>query len=140
MADVDDQLAPELIQKIQRAVSGVKISEDGWIAPNQKRGFIDWRSTYVRHCQRQFPEAWVYRGGHHVAVHASAPAPDGQAGRVLFRIIEVKKLHPLACGLHHGEVRGGRCSKCSTGWTHRELANQRDRALVSALEPLVQTV
>lgn len=99
--DVDAELCPDLLAKMQAAVRRVRTTEGGWIIAkgrSEKHGPMDWRFIYERFLQRQFPQAWIYRGGHHVTVHASPPAepkqfgrgPQGEAGRVLFRIIEIK--------------------------------------------------
>lgn len=60
----------------------------------------DWRDVAVRYLRRKFPHFWIYRGGRHIAVHASPPepvrhrlkigeSPWREAGRCLARIIEV---------------------------------------------------
>ncbi len=61
----------------------------------------DWRAVACRYLSRKFPGFWIYRGGRHIAVHASPPKPerhdlkigeqqDNEAGRCLARIIEVR--------------------------------------------------
>lgn len=63
----------------------------------------DWRDAVRVYLRRQFPGAWVYRGGHHVSLHASPPVPQpmvrtsfksahfpSEAGRCLGRICEAR--------------------------------------------------
>ena len=64
----------------------------------------DWRDTARRYLIKIFPNAWIYTGGSHVAVHASAPerircdrtgrqVNNGEAGACLFRVIEINTIH-----------------------------------------------
>ncbi len=61
----------------------------------------DWRFYYARFLRRIFPApAWIYTGGHHLAVHFGPPgtgaagtgpvAAGHEAGPALFRLIEAK--------------------------------------------------
>lgn len=50
----------------------------------------------------------------------------------------MKKLILLDCGLHYGV--GPVCRKCSSGVTARDIQNQRNQALVAALEPLPRDI
>ena len=153
MDDVDPTLDAAIVKKIQASVRNVRINGGGYLvnrlalrakALQLAQPTDDWRVVYARHLAHQFPHAWIYTGGRHLAVHASPPAPatkandwkPGEAGRCLFRIIEVKRLEKLACGLHHGEVAGAPCRKCAAGIPQRNASQARDRALISALEPV----
>ena len=146
--DVDETLDAGLVKKIQAAVRNVRVHETGWLMKHLESvghaaSLPDWRAYYQKFLQRQFPNAWIYRGGRHLAVHASPPAParhsplaphhSPEAGRCLFRIIEVQRLELLACGLHHGQLKGGSCWKCGAGIPQRNAAGARDRALVAAV-------
>ena len=99
MTDIDPVLDARLIGKIQAACRNVKLSRSGYFVRGKRRDnwpANDWRSYYEKLMRKLFPNGWVYRGGHHVAVHASPPAqpkrswsePDGRAGRLLFIIKE----------------------------------------------------
>lgn len=50
----------------------------------------------------------------------------------------MKPMIKLDCGKHHGA--GGRCSKCGSGVTQRDIASQRDRALIAAIQPVNQSL
>ena len=151
--DVDPELDADRLCQLQAAVRNVRINGGGYLvnrlALRAKSLQIaqpadDWRVVYARYLGHQFPHAWIYTGGRHLAVHASPPdSPSqkndwkpGEAGRCLFRIIEVKRLEKLSCGLHHGEVAGAPCRKCAAGIPQRNAAQARDRALISAFQPV----
>lgn len=145
VTDVDPALDPFLIKKLEAMVRNVRLTEGGWFRRGKKRRddwpAHDWRHFYLKTMAKLFPQGWIYRGGHHLAVHASAPPepkrcrpePGAEAGRCLFRIIEVTKLHKLACDLHWGEVAGAQCRKCSAGITDRNLSDARNLNLVAAI-------
>lgn len=50
------------------------------------------------------------------------------------------KLHKLSCKIHWGQVEGASCRKCDSGITQRDIASQRDRALVAAIQPVEQSL
>lgn len=97
--DVDAELCPDLLARLQAVVRRVRLTEGGYLVrrfgPDDWPGH-DWRHFYERLMAKLFPHAWIYRGGHHLAVHASPPPepercwgePGGSAGRCLFRILE----------------------------------------------------
>jgi hypothetical protein len=137
--DIDESLGADLVRKIKLGTSNVT-HFDGWII--RADFHRDWRPIYKKWFQRIFPHAWIYTGGRHLAVHASPPAnpnhhrnePDGEAGRLLFRVIEIVRTVKLDCGRHFGPLPGP-CWKCSSCFPQREIATARDRALISALSP-----
>ena len=49
------------------------------------------------------------------------------------------KLVKLDCGLHWGR-KAGSCAKCASGITHHDIAHKHDRALLSALKPVPQSL
>jgi len=143
ITDVVETLDPAIVRRLELAVANVRLSESGELPkPKAKAPFRDWRYAYHKWALRLFPNAWVHCGGHHIAVHATPPKDpakcwqrdhDGEAGQCLFRIVEVRKLHQLHCGIHFGAGQNGRCWKCDTGFTARELATLHDRNLVAAV-------
>jgi hypothetical protein len=147
ITDVVETLDSATVRRLELSVAHVRISESGeLLKPKSEAPFGDWRCAYQKWALRLFPNAWVYRGGHHIAVHASPPKDrskcwqlaqpgdhHGQAGHCLFRIVEVKKLRKLHCGIHFGNGDGGRCWKCDHGFTDRQLATALDRNLVAAV-------
>lgn len=102
VTDIDTALDARLVRKVEAACRNVKLSPNGYFVRHIRQGewpAPDWRGYYAKLAQKFFPNAWVYRGGRHIAVHASPPAeprrisrhqvaPGGEAGRCLFRIIE----------------------------------------------------
>lgn len=145
LESVDPTLDPALVRKIAAGIRNVRLTPTGYLIRGQGQRDdwpdYDWRWIYRRWFNRLFPQGWVYGGGHHLAIHASPPPPpelrqpgqDAGAGRCLFRILEARKLHPLACGRHWGRSPGGRCAKCSSGLTQRDLATAANRSLFSAV-------
>lgn len=99
VVDVDADLAAPLVRKLQAACRNVRLTNTGYFIRGRRRddwpGY-DWRRYYAKLLDRLFPSGWVYRGGHHLAVHASPPAqprlcrpaPGAEAGRRLFAIVE----------------------------------------------------
>lgn len=86
---------PAVERKVTLAISNVRTDRDGYVKPGK-----DWRDIFARFLRRTLPKDWwVYKGGHHIAVHASAPRGnyiscgvqkfDPEAGECLFRIVEV---------------------------------------------------
>lgn len=100
--DVDAELCPDLLAKMQAAVRRVRLTEGGYLVRGQRADDWpgkDWRHFYEKLLAKVFPHAWIYRGGHHIAVHASPPTPGkcwsepgGEAGRCLFRVLETKPI------------------------------------------------
>ena len=107
VVDILPSLDPVLIKKIKAACRSVKLTRNGYFRRRNGRQQdccpdSDWRKFYHRTVKAYFPHAWVYQGGHHLAVHASAPrgpyftrksgvVDDNQAGQCLFRIVETSK-------------------------------------------------
>ena len=100
MADVDPVLSAALVRQVQAACRNVRLTRSGYLRRGQQRRddwpAHDWRHYYAQFLRKLFPHAWVYQGGHHLAVHAyppaaprlCRPAPGAQAGRRLFAIVE----------------------------------------------------
>lgn len=106
--DIQPDLDPAIVRRIQAATRRVRLDTEGFFRkggnpckPGNPRtsvkGTEDWRYSYARMMKRIFPNAWIYRGGHHLAIHASPPPnrqarrwEDGgcEAGRCLMRICE----------------------------------------------------
>lgn len=96
LADYSGGLDERIMRRVERAVRLVPLE-----VPDKKRaGLIraDWRDLLPRFLQRVFPHAWIYRGGHHIAIHASPPRPSHnpklhqpEAGACLFRVIETNR-------------------------------------------------
>jgi len=106
--DLDPDLGAPIVALFQRAAG----------SPRQKSGMVfmprlgrkvgplliyDWRDVARRYLRRHLPKhCWIYRGGRHLAIHASAPAhgrrwmdtPGGEAGKCLARICE--RTHSLS--------------------------------------------
>lgn len=101
IVDYDGRLDARMMARIERAVAKVPLA----VADHKRPGCLraDWRDMLRKFVPQVFKQAWVYRGGSHLAIHASAPekvkparwSVDAQpsdwseAGRCLFRIIEV---------------------------------------------------
>lgn len=90
------------IRQIQAAVRNVRVDSGGYfIRPRLARRltFVDsWTHRFERYLKQRFPSPfWIYRGGHHLAVHFGPPGTGSEsitqpsAGPCLFRLIENSK-------------------------------------------------
>lgn len=146
--DIAETLDAKLVSRVLAVCRNVRLTPSGYLIHKTANGkkadywpAKDWRFFYKKSLQKLFPDAWIYTGGHHIAVHASPPSnpkatwgePGGQAGSCLFRIIEVQKLAKLACGRYYGETEGGRCSKCTA--IVLSIDRDRDANLIAAIQP-----
>ena len=92
ITDLVPTLDARMAAKVQAMCRNVRVTRDGYLRRGKRRDqwpADDWRAPYRRALKHVFPNAWIYRGGHHLAVHASPPpafAPE--AGPCLFRICE----------------------------------------------------
>lgn len=92
LVDLTPNLSPEIVARLQKSVCKTRYER-----PRKGRMLLRWiwQQPMIRYLQRIFPEAWFYRGGNHLAVHASPPPPtltqparlSGEAGQCLFRIV-----------------------------------------------------
>lgn len=93
LVDVQEPMDDTLRRKLQAVADNPR---------ERVRGLLlvwDWRDVAVRHLRRRFPQFWIYRGGRHIAIHASPPPEPywterggrverAEAGACLARIIE----------------------------------------------------
>jgi hypothetical protein len=95
LVDLEPTLGPELVAAFETVAASPRERVQGL------RIRHDWRDVGVRFLQKKFPKLWIYRGGRHLAIHASPPPverhnlklgerQDLSAGRCLARIIEVR--------------------------------------------------
>jgi hypothetical protein len=89
-----DELALRLA-KVQAAIRRVHLNSSGYFVRKGKvhsRGRCaghNWRTYYEKFLIRLFPAPfWIYRGGHHLAVHTAPPGEDHCAGPCIFRLAE----------------------------------------------------
>ena len=103
ITDLIPTLDARLAAQVQAMCRNVRITQAGFLRRGPRRQADqwpgpDWRHYYQRTLKRLFPNGWIYRGGHHLAVHASPPPdrrrswqePPGVAGQCLFRICEAQ--------------------------------------------------
>lgn len=86
VVDLHDGLGPELVNAFKRCAASPRqrVRKD-----NPLLWRYDWRAFAVRYLRRVLPNAWIYRGGRHLAIHASPPRHrEAEAGACLARIIE----------------------------------------------------
>lgn len=93
IVDCRSSLDAQLMARIAKAAALCPLQ-----VPDKQNPFrirADWRDLLPRFVSRMFPHAWIYRGGRHIAVHASPPrkdefgrVQDPEAGVCLFRIVE----------------------------------------------------
>ena len=87
------------LHKLALTIRNVRLTESGYFKRRTKRklpkGFNAllveplecWRRRYQILIKKLFPEAWVYSGGHHLAVHEARSGP--LAGPLLFAVVEI---------------------------------------------------
>lgn len=96
VVDLEPTLGPELVAIFDYIASSPRSRS------TNLRVFWDWRRCACRYLRRKLPQFWIYRGGSHIAIHASPPRPINldrlgqpkpghhEAGRCLARIVEVR--------------------------------------------------
>jgi hypothetical protein len=94
VTDLDPALGPPLANLFRRCAANprqhLKLLGHLYITS-------DWRTFAIRYLRRYLPRhCWIYRGGRHLAIHASPPQggktwmQGGEAGKCLARICEAK--------------------------------------------------
>ena len=107
--DLDPDLGAPLVALFQR-VAGSPRQKPFVFTRDAKPRFgarprfgYDWRDVACRYLRRYLPkngQCWIYRGGRHIAIHASPPhggrqwMQGGEAGKCLARICE--RTHSLS--------------------------------------------
>lgn len=91
VVDLDPHLNSEICAAFEKVAASARERVVGVML------VYDWRDVAVRYLRRRFPQFWIYRGGRHIAIHASPPPEarggrtgrdDHEAGRCLARITE----------------------------------------------------
>jgi hypothetical protein len=102
VTDLDPTLGPPLANLFHRCATNPREKIGEVFIPRLARKvgplFIyDWRKFAFRYLRRYLPRhCWIYRGGRHLAIHASPPRggktwmQGGEAGKCLARICEAK--------------------------------------------------
>jgi hypothetical protein len=93
LTDVNPVLAADVVDRARPVVKIKRLAMPRRVRRSDGSAFTGvrtWQEVAQRVLVKQFPKAWIYRGGRHVAVHASAPdRKTNEAGACLFRIIEI---------------------------------------------------
>ena len=87
LADLDRELTQDIVSRV------LQIAAAATANANAKR---DWRPDAEKALAQVFPNGWTYRGGSHVALHASPPKDprrgmaqdEGRAGQRLLMLVE----------------------------------------------------
>lgn len=92
IADLSPQIAPDIEAKVRAVAAASSVAFQAG---------TNWSPAAIQALRDIFPKGWIYRGGSHLAQHASPPsaprrarlgiaAPGGEAGYCILRMVECR--------------------------------------------------